>query len=486
MTVTKRMLLGSAAALTAISSTQAADLPVKAKPIEYVRICSLYGEGFYYIPGTEICLKIGGYVQADYGWNVAAASTQHYAGANGAQDRTVNPYSSRHRGQFNFDSRTQTSYGTLRTFVAVYIENRDLNSVTVTPSRAFIQWAGFTFGHTKAISDVPGTPAPDSFRSLFVPQNISDTSGGGTNQIAYTWELGNGMTFNIGADERRTKALANLSNNVLTVGANPATAFGPYQHPTPWANFAVNQAWGRFGASVIANKVNATYYTAGCPQTGTSQCGYPDDKWGWAALSGIDIKAPWSGPGDHFGGYFNYGQGAAAYSGGLNLTSPGLFGGGNTVAFGVITDAVYVNGGQLQLTTAWSTGFGYEHFWVPTVSTTVYGTYSQIRYNDTVINSGIFCGLNGGGAQNLVLPTTGRCDPGFNYGTIGTHTDWYPVPGFRLAVDVLYTRIQTAFDGQTITLSKAQGARPTGTYTAKDQGILAVVFRAQRAFGTGE
>src|SRR5262245_58124061 len=59
MTVKKRMLLGSAAALTAISSTQAADLPVKAKPVEYVKICSLYGEGFFYIPGTDICRKLG-------------------------------------------------------------------------------------------------------------------------------------------------------------------------------------------------------------------------------------------------------------------------------------------------------------------------------------------------------------------------------------------------------------------------------------------
>ena len=83
----KHMLLGSAAALFAISSAQAADMPVKAKPVEYVRICSLYGEGFYYIPGTDICLKIGGYVQADYGWNVTGASTPHYSGGPGAQDR---------------------------------------------------------------------------------------------------------------------------------------------------------------------------------------------------------------------------------------------------------------------------------------------------------------------------------------------------------------------------------------------------------------
>jgi hypothetical protein len=494
MTITKHMLLGSAAALTAISSTQAADLPVKAKPVEYVKICSLYGEGFYYIPGTDICLKIGGYVQADYAWNTAGSGQAHYAGANGAQDRTVNPYSTRHRAHFNFDSRTQTSYGTLRTYVAIHIENRDLNSVTIAPARAFIQWAGFTFGHTKSYTDIPGTPGGDGFRSLYQQQAISDTGANGTNQIAYTWDLGNGMTLNVGADERRTKALANLSTaNIIAVGNNPATAFGPYQHPTPWVNFAVNQAWGRLGVSVIANKTNATYYTgtpgaagSGCPagaQAGTTQCGYPDDKWGWAVLSGIDIKAPWAGPGDHFGGFFDYGVGAAAYSGGANLTAPSLFGGGNQVAFGFITDAVYVNGGQLQLTTTWSTGVGYEHFWLPNVSTAVYSTYSQVRYNDAVINSGVFCGLNGGAAQNIVLPT-GRCDPGFNLFMVGMVNNWFPVAGFRLAVDVLYTRVQTAFDGETITLTKTQGARPTGLYTAKDEGIISVYFRAQRTFAT--
>jgi hypothetical protein len=63
-------------------------------------------------------------------------------------------------------------------------------------------------------------------------------------------------------------------------------------------------------------------------------------------------------------------------------------------------------------------------------------------------------------------------------------TNWYPVAGFRLAVDVVYTRIETAFEGQAISLNKAQGLRPTGSYTAKDQGILAVTFRAQRSFAT--
>jgi hypothetical protein len=492
----KRMLLGSAAALTAISSAQAADLPVKAKPVEYVKICSLYGEGFYYIPGTDICLKVGGYVQSDYGWNVNGARTPFYTGAGGAQDRSVSPYSTRHRAHFNFDSRTQTAYGTLRTYVAVHIDNENQGSVTVNPTRAFIQWAGFTFGHTKSFSDVPGTPQADTFRSLMAAQNWSDTGGNGTNQIAYTWELGNGMTLNVGADERRTKGIANLSTNIVTVGANPATAYGPYQHPTPWVNFAVNQAWGRFAVSGIFNKVNATYYNgtagvagSGCPagaQTGTSQCGYPDDKWGWAVLSGIDIKAPWAGPGDHFGGFFNYGVGAAGYAGGSNLNSPGLFDGGNRLALGVITDGVFVNGGQLELTTTWTVGAGYEHFWLPNLSTTLWGTYTQVRYNDTVINSGLFCnGVPGvTTAQNIIV--SGRCDPGFNFWVVGLIQNWFPAPGFRLALEVDFVRVETAFEGQTISLSKTTGLRPTGLYTAKDQGILNVIFRAQRSFAAGE
>ena len=65
MKMVKSLILGSAAGLIAMSGAQAADLPVKAKPVEYVKICSLYGAGFYYMPGTDTCIKFGGYLRAD-------------------------------------------------------------------------------------------------------------------------------------------------------------------------------------------------------------------------------------------------------------------------------------------------------------------------------------------------------------------------------------------------------------------------------------
>ena len=52
-----------------MSGAQAADLPVKAKAVEYVKVCSLYGAGFWYIPGTDTCIKIGGAVRVDTAFN---------------------------------------------------------------------------------------------------------------------------------------------------------------------------------------------------------------------------------------------------------------------------------------------------------------------------------------------------------------------------------------------------------------------------------
>ena len=69
MKMVKSLILGSAAGLLAMSGAQAADLPVKAKAVEYVRICSLYGAGFFYIPGTDTCIKLGGYLRVDTTFN---------------------------------------------------------------------------------------------------------------------------------------------------------------------------------------------------------------------------------------------------------------------------------------------------------------------------------------------------------------------------------------------------------------------------------
>src|SRR5215813_13966568 len=488
MTITKRMLLGSAAALTAVSSTQAADLPVKAKPVEYVRICSLYGEGFYYIPGTDTCLRVGGYVRADYYYNAVAGGTPNYTGAGGRQDRIdTNDFASRARANLMFDSRTQTAYGTLRTFESIHIQNQNQGTVAVVLHRGFIQWAGFTFGHAQSFVDIFFLD-PYFYTGPFIG---SSTDANGTNLAAYTWELGNGGTVTSFIEERRSAGLGNSVTNLslataLSIGANPANNSNGQVFPDFGVTLKWDQAWGSLGAFGVGHDASAAYYStlpggvACFGGASVTTCGHPDSELGWAAGVGGTINLPMIGPGDKIGAQFVYSVGAAAYAANGH-TSAGLFAGGNTVAVGWLTDGVFVTGSNVELTTAWSVVAAYEHNWTPQFKTSLYGAFLHVDYNNTATQ--FFCPTNGAGpaAPQTNFNTISNCHPDYNLFFVGSRTQWSPVKDFLLGVDVMWTQVDTAFAG-TANLGGGLGARPTGIYTIKDEGILSVVLRAQRNF----
>src|ERR1700709_1952218 len=106
MKMVKSLILGSAAGLLAMGGAQAADLPVKAKAVEYVRICSLYGAGFWYIPGTDTCMRISGYFRAEADINAGPFLAPAYGGQLGNQDRYSDNYTATARGSLTFDTRT--------------------------------------------------------------------------------------------------------------------------------------------------------------------------------------------------------------------------------------------------------------------------------------------------------------------------------------------------------------------------------------------
>src|SRR5450756_2082863 len=111
-----RLVLGSAAGLLAIGGVQAADLPMKAKAVEYVRVCSLYGAGFFYIPGTDTCIKLGGYLRVDMGVNTDGIFTSNYTAPGGLGNRFTNALTWRSRADLTIATRTATEYGVVRTF----------------------------------------------------------------------------------------------------------------------------------------------------------------------------------------------------------------------------------------------------------------------------------------------------------------------------------------------------------------------------------
>src|SRR6186713_1274743 len=116
MITARTLILSSAAGLMALSGAQAADLPVKAKAVEYVRICSLYGAGFFYIPGTDTCIKLGGYLRVDTTFNGGGYGQPFYSGDGGQGNRYRDYFLSRSRMALTVDTRTATEYGVVRTF----------------------------------------------------------------------------------------------------------------------------------------------------------------------------------------------------------------------------------------------------------------------------------------------------------------------------------------------------------------------------------
>ncbi|NMN70112.1 porin [Rhizobium sp. 57MFTsu3.2] len=139
----KSLLLGSAAALAVVSGAQAADAIVAAEPepVEYVRVCDAYGTGYFYIPGTETCLKIEGYIrfQVDVGDHQVNGGASGFIGGTSDWDATT-------RGQVQFTAKSDTEYGPL-TGVIVLQHNADAasyqNSIL---DSAYIDIAGFRAG----------------------------------------------------------------------------------------------------------------------------------------------------------------------------------------------------------------------------------------------------------------------------------------------------------------------------------------------------
>ncbi|PWK74066.1 porin [Aminobacter sp. AP02] len=186
----KSLLLGSAAALVAVSGARAADAVVIAEPepMEYVRICDVYGAGFYYIPGTETCLKIGGLVRYEIGFTDLDDGFRKDA-----------------KARLQFDARSETEYGTFRRYVEFEASignnggwtetaggNRwdGLNSEGGTALRhAYFELGGLLVGHTDTLFDGELDGEFDS--------------GGGerVNQIRYTFDAGNGIAVSLGLEE---------------------------------------------------------------------------------------------------------------------------------------------------------------------------------------------------------------------------------------------------------------------------------------------
>jgi len=480
MKMVKSLLLGSAAGLVAVAGAQAADLPVKAKPVQYVKICSLYGVGFYYIPGTDMCLKVGGWVRAEYTWGASGNIGTGAFQTTNVNNRSTNDSTWRARGYITADARNQTEYGTVRGYIAVGVSGSDVNGAgnTFDANRAFIQWAGFTFGQAQSFYDFYSVPAT-SYWGTFP---ASDTGDPGWKVLGYTAQFGNGFSATIAAEMRRipttTIVNANFGGGLTTVGG--------FDAPDIVANLRVDQAWGSAQIMAAGHQVKPLYY-------GTLEnSGHPDNKFGFAVGAGIKLNAPMIGQGDFFQAQVNYTQGAIKYM--MQATQGSwAFREGDSAAVGLVTDGVYggtlagLNGSDVELTTGWNVNAAYEHFWSPRWRTSLYGGYAQVSYNDNanaqLCSAGVLGVGTGAGTGTTALATAG-CDNDWNTWWVGTRTQWNVTKDFYMGLDVLYQKMQTATSttGFFTTATGPFGGGAVGPIRLDDQDNWQFRFRVHRDF----
>jgi hypothetical protein len=540
MKMVKSLLLGSAAGLVAVSAGQAAELPVKAKPVEYVKVCSLYGAGFYYMPGTDICLKLGGFLRTEWNIHAGGSFSPFTRGANAFQLRSEDNYVTRARAAITVDAREQTAWGTLRAYLAAgwQFTTDDPPTVSLPGScvattggganpgncpnnsnvymlRAFIQLGGFTFGKTASFYDFFNT-SKYTLQTNFLYQ---DFAGFGIFTYGYTWQLGNGFAFTVAAQDPSpglrpivdvggvasggggtaglagsTFALAPTANNNQNAGTLV---------PDIVASLRVDQAWGGAQIAGIAHQVRARYWLDGgisgptgatSSETGIPSLvgfGHPSDKWGWAGMAGLELNLPWA-KGDSFAIQGQYCVGASfdCYNNNgnrLDDTSWNLIN-TNRIGLGWLDDGFMGNTTELgahgiDLATNWNVFAAIQHYWVPEIRTSLYGGYAQYKANSTAVDVEICQELNEGelaGFHGFVSPT-GCLD--WAAWTIGSRTLWNPTRNLDVGVDVLYTSMsKTAFSGATVVIPNQPGTGGTATLNAADTHIWAGILRVQYNF----
>jgi len=283
----KSLMLGAAAVATA-TTAQAADLPVAPEPVDYVRVCDAYGARFYYIPGTETCLRVGGRVRTQFVVNNVldngAGNTNSPWGV-----RDSDGYSWLSRGYLYLDARTATEFGTLRAYVSMYATNTNgVNSTNL--DNAYIQWGGLTAGYLGSNFNIY---TGQTFMGV-VTRDWSDKT---TNQIAYTAAFGNGLSATIALEDRSNREVG---------------SYGGTRAPDLVAALGISQGWGSAQLSGALHQVYPN--TAASHQTGAVNNG-ADDQLGWAVGAGVNFNLPFASSGSNI--YFQgfYADGALAYIG---------------------------------------------------------------------------------------------------------------------------------------------------------------------------
>jgi hypothetical protein len=444
MKLFKSLLLASATGLVAVSGASAADLGAKKpSPVEYVRACynPLWGtSGGFIIPGTQTCLRVFGQARFDVHYTQPFVRTNHLMGYRGGMT-------------IGLDAITPSEYGNVRAFAAIGAVYRSGNQNSGTNLRqgtafagtfpgsvnsagqteinfgGFIQFAGFTLGRTSSFFRTVGQPAQIIGLSWF-------SDPGNVTTAAYTAQLGNGFLATIAIEDPTITrfgiaAGSTAAANGVLIAPNVVAPFGVAgsfitqtgnRMPNIVASLRVDQAWGSAEIAGMINEVGAVGNLALVNPANGALTGFvasPSTKYGFSVNAGLKINLPMIAAGDNFtlNGVYTQGNLSTVLSNGVGNLNAGLNVGGIAAIQANAVSNPFT--GNLTLTKAWAVTAGFQHFWTPTLSSSIFGSYANIDV-----------------ANNPVLVTDALRD--FRLWTVGFNTIWQPVRGLNIGAEVGY------------------------------------------------
>ena len=423
MKLAKSLLLGSAAGLVAVASASAADLPVrKAAPVDYVRVCSAYGTGFFYIPGTDTCLRVSGFVRAQYSYTPPRQrlNTVANSGIGAARDQNTTNFFA--RGRVNLDSRTGTEFGLLRTFTSLDFNANQGGGDTLNVINAYIQFGGLTAGR---IGSFFMYKWGNGINNLGIAS--TDLTYGTTNVLAYTASFGQGFSATVSLEDPvRRRVPGILHSNAGGVPGALGLAgvnYGGVQMPDLVANLSLSQSWGNARLAVALHDLRTNSLVsnaAGALVRPTSQVG-------WAVLGGVEFNLPQLGSGSSIWLQGTYSDGANNYA---------AHGGGafNGRQLNFTPANAYINGvtGSMGTTKIWGVSAGLTHNWTPQWRSQLQANYQQVRLPGWAQIQAV------GG----VLPAHNASSQGYDLWAIGHTLTWTPVSGLAFMGEVQYAQAQ--------------------------------------------
>ncbi len=377
MTSMKTVLLGSAAAIVATGAAQAADLPVKkAAAVQYVEVCPAFGQGFYRLPGSDICIKHFGYVKMaasvqDERINIGADGA--LAVAEGVSNMAGWEYSIRP----GWDFRSPTAFGTLRTVVQLRSDRENGTYAGPAPSltggdsfsiqAGYIEWAGFLIGRSTSQYQYWGQD--DVIGAIGGDVKVT------TQQVSYVWAAPGGIRATIGLED--TAAWTVGVSDIATAAISGAGSTGPQRMYDVVASLSTEQAWGNAKVAGIIHQITSNSGATGLSETDI----------GWGVLGGITFNLPTLGAGDRLLLQAAYSDGviaAGGVQGGASnaLTQWGESGqylaGLQRSDFDAYATTVTATTWDLQTTKVWSVAGQFRHYWNPLLRSNFMGSYSKV------------------------------------------------------------------------------------------------------------